>query len=307
MRERELTQGTVIYGVRSKKYPTGPCYGIIITARCDIAQDKVPKYYYLLAVDASKWFCTQYGYRQAYAGTLKSRKTNLCNKAAELELDGESLITMDRESVTAILADKRDQVRGIRKEEQKVDSLAKIIEQYCDMANVTMDTSRSQVIKQEHKTAVNFLKEIDSGKQCHYYFLPQDAYLNNGVMDRGLIVDMLEIGVLSKADAKKIVNPFVIGLTYSDLPQLPSNEELHQLELNRTLFEKISEYVRLRQEFWLESGSDFVAIDGTTRSPWCEHMMQRFSNVFIRIGLDNPTNDDFVGVIKHCFEENNNL
>ena len=36
-----IDQGTVIYGMRSEKYPEKMCYAIIISARCDIANDKV--------------------------------------------------------------------------------------------------------------------------------------------------------------------------------------------------------------------------------------------------------------------------
>lgn len=45
--ENSLDQGTIIYGIRSDKYPAFPCYGIIITARCDIAQDTFVKDGYL--------------------------------------------------------------------------------------------------------------------------------------------------------------------------------------------------------------------------------------------------------------------
>ena len=30
-------QGTIVYGIKSLKYPDSVCYGIIITASCDIA------------------------------------------------------------------------------------------------------------------------------------------------------------------------------------------------------------------------------------------------------------------------------
>lgn len=56
--ENLLDQGTIIYGIRSDKYPNLRCYGIIITASCDIAQQKVSKLYYLLAIDATEWFCS---------------------------------------------------------------------------------------------------------------------------------------------------------------------------------------------------------------------------------------------------------
>ena len=40
-----LTQGTVITSIRSQKYKNQSCYGIIISARCDIANNKISKIY----------------------------------------------------------------------------------------------------------------------------------------------------------------------------------------------------------------------------------------------------------------------
>ena len=64
-----------------------------------------------------------------------------------------------------------------------------------------------------------------------------------------------------------------------------------------------AEYTRLKDNYWLEHDGDFVAIDGTIKSPWCEHLMQHFSNCFSRIGLDNPTDDDYKKLIENCYKE----
>lgn len=56
----ELNQGSVLYGLRSDRYPGIPCYGIVITASCDIANSKVSKIYCLIGVDAKQWFATVY-------------------------------------------------------------------------------------------------------------------------------------------------------------------------------------------------------------------------------------------------------
>ena len=61
--------------------------------------------------------------------------------------------------------------------------------------------------------------------------------------------------------------------------------------------QQITEHFRMINSYWLEDESSFVDIEGTTDSPWCEHLMQRFSNAFIRIGLDNPTDEHFKRII----------
>ena len=47
---KKVTQGTLIYGMRSSKYPGVMTYGIIISAACDLAQDKIDKVFYLTAI-----------------------------------------------------------------------------------------------------------------------------------------------------------------------------------------------------------------------------------------------------------------
>lgn len=40
----EVTQGSIISNIRSQKYLKVSCFGIVISARCDIAQNKVELY-----------------------------------------------------------------------------------------------------------------------------------------------------------------------------------------------------------------------------------------------------------------------
>ena len=306
----KIDQGTIIYGIKSEKYPSVPCYGIIITARCDIAQKKVPKYYYLVAVDASDWFCSEHGYQQAYSEAIKQKEQNVCRIASELELDGKTLLSISSdESIMKILADKKDQVQGNRKLEKKIDTLTEAIAQYYQtLQKGTDDNRRRLAIQSNSSPAIKCLKDIDAGKLHHYYFLPQDAYLNNGIKSKGLIVDLLEIGILSISDADKMVSPFKPGICYASLPQLPEIEDLKGCEdptVINAILTKFAEYIRLKSSFWLEDESDFVDIEETILSPWCEHLMQRFSNVFIRIGLENPSEQDFKNVITHCYRKGN--
>lgn len=302
-----IDQGTVIYGIRSAKYPAIPCYGVIITARCDIAQRKVPKYYFLIAVDASDWFCTEHGYELAYNEKIKNLKNEIICKANELELNGDVLISLDCDVLAAVLSSKREEYAGNRKYLQKIDTLLNKLEEYSVFAGKNMTNSkRSEAIRKQPQIAVEELKKIYKGEKHHYYFLPQHAYLKNSVFSTGLIVDLLEIGELSLEDADRIKSP---GIDYQILPKRPTPEEM--IEVIRTgnqqqidgMFSDINENIRLTSAYWLKDNSDFVGFEGTIQSPWCEHLMQRFSNAFIRIGIIDPTEEDYKTVIARCFRE----
>ena len=66
----------------------------------------------------------------------------------------------------------------------------------------------------------------------------------------------------------------------------------------------LDEFARLNGgKFDVNQYSDFVDFEGTIQSPWCEHLMQRFSHAFIRIGLSDPTKRDFEDVITKCYSE----
>lgn len=117
--EHKIEQGTIIYGMKSQKYPSCPCYGIIITARCDIAQNKVPKYYYLIAVDAHTWFCSKHGYTAVYGKTIEERRKAIYSKAEELELDGDTLLSLSNEDLALVIEDKKQQFAGNKRERKK--------------------------------------------------------------------------------------------------------------------------------------------------------------------------------------------
>ena len=75
---RGLDQGTMLSNVRSSKYSGIRCFGVVITASCDIANtnensSKVSKLYYLVAVEVKKWLSVETGYNLVY----KEKKNNL--------------------------------------------------------------------------------------------------------------------------------------------------------------------------------------------------------------------------------------
>ena len=60
---------------------------------------------------------------------------------------------------------------------------------------------------------------------------------------------------------------------------------------------------RYKKIFWLENKEDFVMICDSIFSPWREHLIQRFSNSFARIGLDGAVDSDFEKITKRLTED----
>ena len=86
----QIEQGNIYYGFRSEKYTEVCCYAVIISARCDIANNKISKLYYLTAVDAKEWFCTKEGFECVYGVPLKE---DLKNKTNALEINVNVLLS----------------------------------------------------------------------------------------------------------------------------------------------------------------------------------------------------------------------
>ena len=260
----ELDQGSVIYGFRSEKYPETGCYGVIITASCDVAQCKVPKFYCLVAVEAKEWFLTDVGYAATYEDKINNNRMNLETCAQKHELSGAVLMNLAEEELLSVLETEVHDSRGRNEIKKYYDCYWKYVTANKDA------TSRKDMIRSNDKPVSDIIKKIDKGQIVHYYFLPQAAYLKNGVKNAGLIVDLQEIEILSLCDAQMIVEGKTDNMILSE-----------------------EEKKRLNSHFWLKEERDFVAIMGKIQSPWREHMMQRFSYAFTRIGLDGATRDDY--------------
>lgn len=308
-KERKIDQGTVIYGIRSRKYPDCACYGIIITARCDIAQRKVPKYYYLVAADADSWLKSAHGYELVYGSTIKGKRNNVIQKAREVGLDGDTLADMPDDSVEIIVEDCLEQNEGEKNKTKKIQDLHKAVKEYHFFSREGMGIyDRIAAIKSKPKDVVTCMKEIDAGKLHHYFFLPQHAYLQNDVMDKGLVVDLLEIDTISIDDAERITGPHEKSIIWDNIPKLPEKEELERLTraneqiINKTMA-RVAEHFRLINTYWLTNKDCFVDIEGTTGSPWCESLMQRFSYAFSRIGINNPSEGDYQNMVVRIKEE----
>ena len=72
----EITQGSIITGVRSAQYQGESCCAVVITARCDLANCKIDKVYYLIALPIDDWFFSETG----SSVLLHSYKLNLVNR-----------------------------------------------------------------------------------------------------------------------------------------------------------------------------------------------------------------------------------
>lgn len=270
---KSIDQGTILYGFCSKKYPEVPNYAVIISARCDIANKKISKLYYLTAIDAHQWFCTSHGFQCAMNQYISSCRSSLESLIGKYGLNVGLLESFNKADGLSVINEK---VTGkdLKKAVDKYEELYRLVDPDSDFE------SRKKLFRnldndKKVKYVTQFLSNISSGQQHHYHFLPKSAYTDSTDMASGLIVDLQEIGILSFENASKIYSP---GIDFQNIDTITkSHEELEDM----------------KRLFWLKTEDDFVYEEGELKSPWRELLLQRFALDFIRIGVDGSTKSDY--------------
>lgn len=261
----QLDQGSTIYGIRSDKYPNNKCFGIIITASCDIANNKTSKLHYIVGVDIDEWTLSDDCFFLSY---IKSQSMIISNLLNPFGLDVNTLLEFDVDEAKCVINE------YMQDSDTKTKTEAALDQYYtCKKSDLY---ERIQIIKNNPKPVIKVLKGINKGEYLHYYYLPEAGYSikneTDKVLDRGIIVDLQEIGIISIEDARLIASE---GIDYKSLSTYEKNA--------REKYKKL---------FWLNGKDDFIILKSNIACPWREHLMQRFSHSFIRIGVDGATDSD---------------
>ena len=123
-----ITQGTVVSGIRSKKYDRINCYAIVINARCDLAQNKANKIYYLIAMSLKEWMFSQIG----FSATFNS-KINDLGKRVKQKTESEGLSWEDLQDFSPVDFNKVIDSTSLKgKEKESV---------YCNKSNIYNTTN----------------------------------------------------------------------------------------------------------------------------------------------------------------------
>ena len=112
-----LTQGTIITGVRSDKYSNIRCNGVVISARCDLANCKISKIYYLIAVPSDDWLLSDEGFNIVLSQRQNDLEDKLQTKLGGSGLDWSTLKSFSVEEFSTVI---HDQEVGLKKDTDKV-------------------------------------------------------------------------------------------------------------------------------------------------------------------------------------------
>lgn len=274
----EFTQGTVVYGARCKRYPNQPCYAIVITARCDIANSKTNKIFYLVGVPVNQWIVSNNGYYEIVKGKTNNTKKEIEKSLLKYGLDLDSIITFsDSETQTVFHDANVDEKDGFK--------IKEMLSKYRNFTSGELTTEQKRIILQEIKPDVqNTVQNINSGKNSHYIVVPSNVIESiNGEDVENLVVDLQEIDYWTLDTVEKL--------------------KKREIDVRNTRLTKCDKS-DLDTCFFVKESPGYAEIIGKVTSPWIEFVMQRFTNLFSRIGVDSLSETEVKELVKMSLEEN---
>ena len=281
----KLTQGSILNNIKVKEFPDVKFFGVVITARCDIANHKINKYYYLLAAPVDIWIRTE-GLKLACSKYRKSILKDWENKVPEYE-------NFENYSLNELI-DIIDKAKFGDEEKQKIEAIKeqslRQLKELAALSNGKFNTENvNNLLKIDTIRArlKDSLKEIFSGKHTHYWFIPLTSYKNIKTQNKeeqyeGLIVNLLEIDFFDCKIASMI--------------------EKQEMDYGK-LKDDQKELIKYSEKFYLEQLEDIIYPEHEIKSPYIELLMQKFSEAFIRIGVDTPDNNELLNFWKKKIDD----
>lgn len=232
------------------------CFGIVISARCDLANCKASKIYYLTAISVDDWLLSDEGFKEVLSSKINGLEANLQSGLEESGLDWNTLKHFTVDEFAKVVNDPEIKLA------QYVDDFLKY-KKY--VSNGLTISEKKYILNKQIKSVTDYLLKIANGAVMHYAYIPESSYLKNECVHKGLIVDLQELEYISLEVAN------ILSRCEMDIK-------------NRYLSKKDIRNYDLK--FFLKDPPGYALAECDIQSPWIEYLMQRFSNAFIRIGVD---------------------
>ncbi|MCB1357619.1 MAG: hypothetical protein KDK53_14365 [Maritimibacter sp.] len=264
----EITQGTLFNCAVADRYQSKRVHGLAITARCDIANDKFPVLNYLPVVTLYDWMHCD-GFEILYANALRSSSGSFEAVLKQAGVAVSVLAANPRQEVVSSFFDEDEATKAQKKLATKAHELADRLDR---LEAVEMDDSsdRKWFLDAYKNEASDLVRNLIHNKVSSFYFLPSVTESNEG---DGYVILLRESAFLPRQVAKEVANgverPSSIGA-----------------ELDK----------HLSFEF-----DDFAMPVGQLQSPNIEHVLQTFSYMFGRIGLEDYNVSFVEGVCRRDF------
>jgi len=273
VRLKAITQGSVIHGIRSKKYNDCSCSGIVVSARCDLANSKIQTVYLVSALKVEQWII-EVGVFEAMEDLIRQRRGTLAKWAQQHGYDMGSLEEFsigDIERNINIVCEHNKERTELLSKWKEFFALKQLGH---SKSPLDIDSHRDAILK----FAKQKVKDICKSAYGHYCFIPASTIQRDSQEGDGFIVDLQDILALPIELIRKIQEDDCDGMILAN-----------------------DERILLDGYLYLPHDYDFATVIGTLPSPWVEWLLQCFSNSFVRIGVDRTPEHALCGYIDTKF------
>lgn len=272
----KFTQGTIIENMRSKKYPGIRCQGIVISARCDLAQEKINFFHCLMALPIEDWI-----YEVLFKNIIDEKKKEIFGKIKQYtekkNIDFETLIKMGVNR-TEIILEKCAENREKSDVAKWIDNWKKLELVCCEC----IDRKKKQEYLKNNasKLVERKMQQLYNSAYPKFAFIPTKAYDTNESSVEGMVVDLQDI-IQLEINIKNDILDYKYDFS---IYKGNRKEEINEI-------------------FFFEDKEDFVIADNIIKSPWIEYILQLFAHSFIRIGVENAFDYEIREYCKKIMEE----
>jgi hypothetical protein len=260
-KEGQFTQGTIFSCAYAENYPDAEVYGLVITARCDAAQDKAQIYNFIPIVSLTDWMLfdgAEIALNRIRQDQLNT-KNNILNSA---ELSNSLVRTKTTDQIiNFILQPMAERDKKWTPKIQQFKSASELIETIQDSIFQNNGIAKQRIMSSFPKHVESVIRELATNRLLGHYLLRDVPNIDTSPAS-DYVALLREIHHIPNALAKIITK----GIAKTDWHV----EHTYKVYVPR---------------FGLEN--DYCLPTGRLRSPWMEHLMQNLTMLFARIGVED--------------------
>lgn len=261
----EFVQGTIFTCGLSASYPNVPVLGLLITARCDTAQDKTEVYNYIPLIPVEAWIEKE-GLELVAKRAMASELGSIKKALTEAGMAHSIINFVDYDTIlTELEAGSSKQEKAIAKRFSQATVAFRRASAILDKSDRTLGEALT-FLDANDGLYKSLVRELMTNTLAEFHYLERSDI---GEETRGYVALMREIRFISAALGKRIA----VGL---------DAEEFNSLR--ETLFPSLN-HIRFSAKH------DFAMPLSCVSSPFIELIMQRFANLFSRIGVADISKD----------------
>jgi hypothetical protein len=261
----QLTQGTVFNCATAFRYPGKQVYGLTITARCDVAQEKYRLLNYIPVVPLEEWLIID-GLEILMGIEKKEQSGKIKNELKQNNLTPNLLISVPLDDIIETHFPSSD-----RKNKKTRDRLISIKNDIQDLSALDLNPELcfDWFVQNRPKLVSGLIGDLFNHKVLGYYFLER---LSPSSKLDGFVCLLREVCSLPREVAEELAN----GLSKERWDSIPLPVRQNNLDF---------------------SVEDFAAPLFQLGSPSIEHLMQVYANLFGRIGISDPQEEEVVEIV----------